>query len=150
MAPIGPVLFWILVSVFAVAVGVYVVRDIQARRLAKEALGKSEKAAKSPAAPVAGPIPEHERLALAGRHAEAIHAILLEVLAAIGAARAGLRPAWTSREILSIAKLEQAAQAALASLVGLVEVTRFGGAQVREQEYRNAILWLGTIGGAAR
>lgn len=147
--PAGETILWILASVLAAAVAVYVGRDILARRRAREALGEARKPAR-PAAHVEAPIPDWERLALAGRHAEAIHAILLQALRGIGAARAGLRPAWTSREILSLVKLEEAAHAALRSLVGLVEVTRFGGVPAREQEYRNAVAWLGTIGGAAR
>jgi hypothetical protein len=150
LTPIGPVLFWTLVGVLAIVAAVYVARELVVRRRAKDALGGQARTSVAPAAAAEAPIPEHERLALSGRHAEAIHAILLEVLATIGAARAGLRPAWTSREILGLVQLEEAAHRALASLVGLVEVTRFGGTPAREAEYRNAVLWSGTIGGAVR
>ncbi len=142
LRPVGSALLWIFAAAFGIAVAVWLVREIQQRRRAKGVVGPPVPAEPVPAPPVPR-IPDYEALALAGRHADAIHAILISVLAAIGHV---LKPAWTSREILGLVKLEDGAHRALKSLVGLVEVTRFGGATAREEEYRSALGWLGAIG----
>ncbi|MCK6459481.1 MAG: DUF4129 domain-containing protein, partial [Planctomycetes bacterium] len=89
--------------------------------------------------------PDHEALAARGAHAEAVHAVLVLALASIGSAGAGLRPAWTSREILALADLPEGPFAALSSLVRLVEVTRFGGMPASEGDYRRSLGWLAEI-----
>ncbi len=146
LRPVGSVLLWLFAGVLGVAVAVWLAREFQQRQRARAAIAAPAKPEEPVPAAEAAQIPEHEALALAGRHADAVHAILLSVLAAIGRAHAGMRPAWTSREILTLLKLEDGAHRALRSLVGLVEVTRFGGAPAREEEYRKALGWLGAIG----
>ncbi len=81
------------------------------------------------------PLASAERLAAAGRFAEAIHALLLETLAALSRA-AQLAPSLTSREILSRVPLPERAREALAGLVLAVEISRFGGAPAGERDYR--------------
>ena len=152
LRPMGPVLLWLFAGVLGVAVAVWLAREFRARQRARAAIAAAA-AKPEETVPVAAAlrVADHERLAHEGRHAEAIHALLMAVLAAIGRAHAGMRPAWTSREILRLLKLEDGAHRALRSLVGLVEVTRFGGAPAREEEYRRALGWLDAIGyGAAR
>jgi hypothetical protein len=94
------------------------------------------------AAPLAGPaaaleveLEEPERLAAAGRYAEAIHALLLETLAALSRA-AQLPSSLTSREILQRVRLPERAREALEGLVLAVEVSRFGGVPAGEADYR--------------
>ncbi len=86
-------------------------------------------------APLDVPLASAERLAAAGRFAEAIHALLLETLAALSRA-AQLAPSLTSREILSRVPLPARAREALAGLVLAVEISRFGGAPAGEGDYR--------------
>lgn len=76
-----------------------------------------------------------ERLAAAGRYAEAIHVLLLETLAALSRA-AQLAPSLTSREIVARVRLPARAREALVALVLAVEVSRFGGAPAGQPEYR--------------
>lgn len=76
-----------------------------------------------------------ERLAAHGRWAEAIHALLLETLAALSRA-AKLAPSFTSREILERVRLPVRAREALEALVLAVEVSRFGGVPAGEADYR--------------
>jgi hypothetical protein len=75
-----------------------------------------------------------DRLAAAGRFAEAIHALLLETLAALSRA-SRLPSSYTSREILDRARLPGRAREALSGLVLAVEVSHFGGAPATSREY---------------
>ncbi len=146
LRPVGSALLWIFAGAFGIAVALWLAREMQQRRRARAAIAPPPEAAPRPAAAPVPRLPDHEALAVAGRFADAIHAILIAVLAAMGRAHVVLKPAWTSREILALVKLEDTAHRALRSLVGLVEVTRFGGAPAREEEYRTALGWLGSIG----
>lgn len=86
-------------------------------------------------APLEIPLESAERLAAAGRFAEAIHVLLLETLAALSRA-AQLAPSLTSREIVSRVPLPARARDALAGLVLAVEISRFGGTPAGERDYR--------------
>lgn len=86
-------------------------------------------------APAPIPIVSAEALAAEGRWADAIHALLLDTLAALsGASR--LAPSLTSREIVARVRLGPVARDALSGLVGAVEISRFGGADATEEDYR--------------
>jgi hypothetical protein len=89
----------------------------------------------APLAPVSVPVASAEALAAEGRFADAIHALLLDTLAALSRA-ARLAPSLTSREIVRAAPLPAPAREALAGLVAAVEVSRFGGAIAAEGDYR--------------
>lgn len=91
-----------------------------------------------PAAPVAIPIASAQALAAEGRWADAIHALLLETLEALSRA-ARLAPSLTSREIVERITLPARARDALAGLVVAVEVSRFGGADAAEADYRDCL-----------
>ena len=80
------------------------------------------------------PLDSAERLAAAGRFAEAIHVLLLETLSALSRA-AQLAPSLTSREIVARVPLPARARDALSGLVLAVEVSRFGGAAAGERDY---------------
>jgi len=146
LRPVGSALLWIFVGALGIAVAFWLAREVGERRRARVAIGAPAAPEAAPAAPRLARVPDHEVLARAGRFADAIHAILIGALAALGRAHAGMRPAWTSREIVGLVKLEATALGALRSLVGLVEVTRFGGKPAREEEYREALSWFGSIG----
>ncbi|WP_242344604.1 DUF4129 domain-containing protein [Anaeromyxobacter terrae] len=81
------------------------------------------------------PIPSAEAAAAAGRYGEAIHALLLDTLAALSRA-ARLAPSLTSREIVGRVRLAAPAREALAGLVAAVELSHFGGAAPGEADYR--------------
>lgn len=94
--------------------------------------------ADSGATPLHVELREPDRLAAAGRWDEAIHALLLETLAALSRA-AQLAPSLTSREILDRVRLPARAREALEGLVLAVEITRFGGAPAGETDYRRCL-----------
>jgi len=82
-------------------------------------------------------LPDPEALAAAGRHAEAIHALLLRALV-MTAGR--LQAAWprslTSREILRHHALPAAARSHLGQLIERVEVHHFGGLEPAAADFR--------------
>jgi hypothetical protein len=90
----------------------------------------------------AGPpeLDEIERLARAGKYAEAIHLMLLRTLDLL---RRRLGANWarslTSREIVRRTELGPTDRRALKVLVGAVEISRFGGHGANEQIYRNCL-----------
>jgi len=147
LAPIGSALLWLVVTALCAALVVWLALEWRARSRARAATRALATApAPADAAAATAPLPDHEVLARKGEFTDAIHAILMLVLRTIGRAHAGMRPAWTSREILRQVTLAEQPQRALTSLVRLVEVTRFGGAAAGEEEYRHALGWLDSIG----
>jgi Domain of unknown function (DUF4129) len=147
LRPVGKVLLFILAGALGVALAVWIAREVRARRLARAAIashGADPRPAAAPAVPRAPP-PDHEALAARGEYGEAVHAILVLALAAIGRAGSGLPPAWTSREILAAIKLVEGPREAFAALVRAVEVTRFGGMPATEGDYRRALGWLAAL-----
>lgn len=79
-----------------------------------------------------------DRLAAAGRYAEAVHALLLRTIEAL-ARRVPVPRALTSREILDRAALPAEARAAFAELVAAVELTRFGGRLAAADDYTRCV-----------
>jgi hypothetical protein len=80
----------------------------------------------APAAP-GPPLSEARRLASLGRHAEAIHALLLEAITRLGATARGFAPSLTSRELAASDAISGPARDAFGRLVRAVEISRFGG-----------------------
>ncbi len=130
LAALLRVLGWTGVAVLLVLVAVWT-----SRRLRRAPGDVEVREAPAPAAPVAIPIASAEALAAAGRYGAAIHALLLDTLAALSRA-ARLAPSLTSREIAERVPLPAPARDALAGLVLAVEVSHFGGAEPGEGEYR--------------
>jgi hypothetical protein len=91
--------------------------------------------AEAEVAPLEVELTRPERLAAAGRYSEAIHALLLETLAALSRA-SRLPTSFTSREILERVRLPARAREALGGLVLAVEISRFGGIPASEADYR--------------
>jgi hypothetical protein len=109
-----------------------------ARRLDRGAQDVAAEDAPPPATLPELPVANAEALAAAGRFADAIHALLLDTLAALS--RAGrLAPSLTSREIVARVPLAPGAREALGGLVDAVEVTWFGGAVPAEVDYRRCL-----------
>jgi len=127
------VLLWIGLAVVVGLAIAWLVSRLRARTCDEE----GETGTGTPA-PLEVPLDSAERLAAAGRFAEAIHVLLLETLAALSRA-AQLAPSLTSREIVARATLPARAREALAGLVLAVEVSRFGGVPAGERDYRTCL-----------
>jgi hypothetical protein len=140
-------LAWAAVAVVLCLAAVWLVR-----RLTPAAGGDDPAALEPGATPLDVPLEGARALAAAGRYGEAIHALLLETLAALSKA-SRLAPSLTSREILARVLLPARAREALAALVLAVEVSRFGGAEPGEDDYRVCVerfeTFLATYKGAA-
>jgi len=124
-------LWWILAGVAVLFVIGWIVREIPGRRWERA------EAAAAPAPPpedVATEVPDPEALAREGRYAEAVHALLLVILARI---RDRLAPSWTSREVLRQVEWRDEVRTELAKLVGAVERSQFGGARVERRHYES-------------
>ncbi len=92
--------------------------------------------APAPAAVPAEVADEADALALSGRHAEALHALLARTLAHLSQATGRRLPAaWTAREVVRGLALPAPAHAALAALVAAVEVSHFGGRPVARADF---------------
>ena len=88
-------------------------------------------------APV-GPIDDAERLAAAGRYAEAIHVILLRFLGELRySAQVTMSDASTSREILRSGAVPPTMRGGLATVIGAVELCHFGGRDADEKLFRH-------------
>jgi hypothetical protein len=136
--PLGPLELLLRILLWtAVAVAVVLAISWLARRLSR-APADAEVPDAPAAEPVAIPVESAEALAREGRFADAIHALLLDTLAALaGAAR--LAPSLTSREIAARVPLPDRAREALSDLVLAVELSRFGGAAAGEDDYRSCL-----------
>jgi hypothetical protein len=128
---VGSAVLWILAFVFS-AIALFWLFHVWTERRRAALAAPSGAVVKTPDAGRApAPIPDAERLAGEGRYAEAIHAILLAVLARFASR---LRPAWTAREASrAIGRKE------LRGLVQLVEVTLFGGRTATREDYERAL-----------
>jgi hypothetical protein len=150
MRPVGKVLLILLACALGAALAVWAAREVRERWHARSAIAVAETPGPATAAAAPPRLADHEALARAGQFAEAVHSILVLALAAIGRAGSGLPVAWTSREILAAATLPDGRREALASLVRLVELTRFGGVPATEGDYRRALACLaGIVAGRA-
>lgn len=133
--PLGPfellvrILFWTALAILVLLAISWLVRKLRA------APRDVELAPEAAPGPMEIPIESAERLAAAGRFAEAIHSLLLETLSALARA-ARIAPSLTSREILGRVALPAPARDALSGLVLAVEISRFGGAPAGEADYR--------------
>jgi hypothetical protein len=139
---VGAAVLWILASVF-LAIALFWLFHVwsERRRLVLAAHGGAAVVRAPGAAPGPAPVPDSERLAGEGLYGEAVHAILLAVLARFAAR---LHPAWTAREASrAIGRKE------LAGLVELVEVTLFGGREATRADYERALKLQRACGGEA-
>jgi hypothetical protein len=131
---LGRLLELLLYTVAAVALAL-LVTWIVSRLLARRARDVAVAAEGDDAPALDVRLDQPDRLAAAGRFADAIHQLLLETLAAISRAWQ-LPPSYTSREVLARARLPGRAREALSGLVLAVELSRFGGAPATEADYQ--------------
>ncbi len=131
LATVLRVLVFAGIALLAALAGTWLFRRLRARSRDPEVEGGSG----TEAGPEPIPILSAEAAAAAGRYGEAIHALLLDTLAALSRA-ARLAPSLTSREIVGRVRLAPPAREALAGLVTAVELSHFGGAVPGEADYR--------------
>jgi hypothetical protein len=137
LGPLEVVLRVILLALLAVAVLLAVIWIVERLRgLTRDAEGTSAQPAG--AAVVEFPLTPAEALAAQGRYGEAIHALLLETLAALSRS-ARLAPSLTSREIVARAPMPPPARDALAGLAMAVELSHFGGAEPGPADFASCL-----------
>jgi hypothetical protein len=85
-------------------------------------------------------VPDPERLAEQGDYRQAIHSLLLLAIRDV-ARRGEVTPArsWTSRELSRRLPLRAAPRRAFERLVGAVEISYFGGAEIGPDDYRTCV-----------
>jgi len=133
LAVIARALMWIVVVAVAVFAIVWLVREIPQRSFRKRAAAAATPETAAGAAPTAIPAPR--ALAAEGRFGEAIHVLLLELIASLGERVA---PAWTSREVLRRLRWPADAKEPVRNLVGRVEQILFGGKTARAVDFEAA------------
>ena len=147
----GSRLFQLLLVCLVVGLVLALVVRWLARRRRDDAA--AEAAGGAAAAPASAPAPaeldEVDRLAAAGRHGEAVHALLLLAIARLS--RRLPRPpaaSRTSRELARQLPLDAGARDAFAALVALVERTLFGGVAAGAAEFQAGREWyVAAVGG---
>lgn len=93
---------------------------------------------------------EADELAAAGRYTEAVHALLVRALAALGARRGRAFPdSATSREILASARLAPGQRVPLGVLVAPVERAVFGGVALSSEDWERCRAAYGALEGEA-
>jgi hypothetical protein len=133
---LGPVLeavFWVGVAVIAALALWFAVREGQRRWRERRPASPGAVATVLPPseARVRALLDEADRLAAAGRYAEAVHVLLFRGVDDIRDQRPDLfRRAMTSREIAALPALPERARARFASIAAVVERSFFGGREV--------------------
>jgi hypothetical protein len=142
LKPVAPYLVYVWWGVVIAAIGLVLFLVI--RSFIRRGLFFSWKADRVEPEPEWRPTPETARLLLSdadalaaqGRHAEAIHLILLRSIQEIARHRpAALKPALTSREISALRELPEAARTAFAHIARIVERALFAGREVGQREF---------------
>lgn len=134
---LGPIVLWTVGGLLLVGLVAVIARELGGR-------GAPARATAAPPRPGAPPPPERtivdeaDALAAAGRFAEAVHALLLRTIEALGRHMPVPR-ALTSREIEARAGLPDEARVAFADLVAAVELTRFGGRPADAGDYARCV-----------
>lgn len=146
-APYARILLWSLLALL-VAVAVWMIVErlrsgewrLPRRRRAATVVEAEREAAWQPdAAPVRSWLEEADRLAAAGRYADAIHHLLFRSIEDIGRRRPQLRrPSLTSRELAAAEVLPPNVRACFAAIMAPVERSLFGRRGVSDEEWRVA------------
>lgn len=82
-----------------------------------------------------GDLDDPEQLAASGEYAEAVHVLLLRSITLLRERGAVLSTSLTSREIVGRAPLDETEKDAFRTLVGVTEVTHFGGRDATEADF---------------
>jgi hypothetical protein len=130
------ILRWLPWVVVGIGVVVLTVAAVRHRKSLARKRPQPPAAVEPPVTPLAGtpPLAVAEALAREGRHAEAIHALLLAAIERVRSS-APLAASLTSRELSSAATLAPEGKAALLELVRAVELTLFGGRAAGAAEF---------------
>lgn len=139
LQPVFEILFWLGVAALAGLILYFVVREAlryQRSKVVKPDSGTALPDWRPPVARARALLNDADRLAAEGRFAEAVHLLLYRSLEDIDAKRPHtLKPALTSRDILSLNVLPDAARRALGRLVSTVEWSFFGGRRVDAKDF---------------
>jgi hypothetical protein len=139
LQPLFEVLFWLGVAALAALIVFFVARDALRHHRSKVPKPEGEDTATDwrPAVACARALlSDADRLAAEGRFGEAVHLLLYRSLEEIEAKRPHtLKPALTSRDIVSLKALPAAARRALGRLVETVEWSFFGGRRVDAKDF---------------
>ncbi len=138
------VLMWLLVGAGALLLLIFVVNELSSFHLRRRgaAAGSSDAGGPTGSARAEdGPrlsLDEADRLAREGRHAEALHMLLLDCIAQLRTLRldAVIAPSLTSREVARRLTLPERSARALSAIVSAVEISHFGGRATSEEDYR--------------
>jgi hypothetical protein len=138
---LGRVVLVVLLVVVVLLIGGWIGRALLDRRRK----GGAEAPATGGSSGASSPAPilsfdDASRLAAEGRHAEAVHALLLAAIRHFAErARVSIQPSRTSRELVRILPLGPEAREAFADLVGTVERSLFGGSAVQAEDYERSL-----------
>ena len=140
LQPVFEILFWIGVAALAALILYFLVREIVRYQRSKAAEPEGRETAVSdwrpPVARARALLSDADRLAAEGRFAEAVHLLLYRSLEDIDAKRPHtLKPALTSRDILTLSVLPTVARRTLGRLVETVEWSFFGGRRVDAKDF---------------
>lgn len=141
IAPVMTWIFWIGLGVTALAILLFIGRELikvrwPGRKTAKDAV---EPAAWRPEPERARALlADADRLAAEGRYAEAAHLLLHRSIDDIDERRPRVvRPALTARDIARLEDLPAAARPAFAAIAAVVERSFFGGREVSQGEFQD-------------
>ena len=140
LQPVFEVLFWIGVAALAALILFFLGREILRYHRSKVVKplerGDALPDWRPPVARARALLNDADRLAAEGRFAEAIHLLLYRSLDDLDDRRPHtLKPALTSRDILNLKALPEAARRALGRLVETVEWSFFGGRTVDAKDF---------------
>jgi hypothetical protein len=136
----GKVIFTVLLVVIVGLIVSWIAREVMARKGRSAALQPAP-AATGTEAPARSPamFDDASRLAAEGRHAEAVHALLLAAIRHFAArAKTPVQASRTSRELVRLLPLSPDAREAFAELVATVELSLFGGGEVGAEDYERS------------
>jgi len=140
LQPVFEILFWLGVAALVGVILYFVAREAlryhRGRIVKPEAGGIALPDWRPPVARARALLNDADRLAAECRFAEAVHLLLYRSLEDIDAKRPHtLKPALTSRDILGLNALPEAARRALGRLVATVEWSFFGGRRVDAKDF---------------
>jgi hypothetical protein len=140
LQPVFEIPFWLGVTVLVGVILYFVAREAlryhRSKVVKPEADGVTLTDWRPPVTRARALLNDADRLAAEGRFAEAVHLLLYRSLEDIDAKRPHtLKPALTSRDILSLNALPEAARRALGRLVATVEWSFFGGRRVDAKDF---------------
>jgi uncharacterized protein DUF4129 len=137
---LAQVVFVVLVVIAVLLVLFWLSRELISRSRAPREGPGAEEPAETETAEREPAFEDAARLAAEGRHAEAIHALLLAAIRHFAAhSRVAVQPSRTSRELVRLLPLGPEPRQAFTELVRTVELSLFGGVAVGREEYERSL-----------